>query len=152
MKPKNQNLCKCGCKEKDHELYDFMDGTKERIGCLNCGDISCKKFEPQEETIKLIDKVEAHYERTKNHSPRNKPEGKAEDKYPSERVKSHSSGGTLSDKKSKTFILGAYSEEDIKEFIKKRDELFEYHWKQPVFDVDKFREEKRKLAGDELLK
>ena len=45
---KTAGTCKCGCKEEDHELYEFMDGIKERIFCNNCGEISCKKYEVQD--------------------------------------------------------------------------------------------------------
>ena len=39
MKCKN-----CGCDEKEHELYEFMDGGEDRIGCMVCGENKCKKF------------------------------------------------------------------------------------------------------------
>lgn len=36
---------KCGCEKNKHELYQFADGTKERIGCLDCGELICNKFQ-----------------------------------------------------------------------------------------------------------
>ena len=48
------------CKNCEHENPHKYN----RVEChhFNC---DCKQFIPQEENIKLIDKVEAHYERTK---------------------------------------------------------------------------------------
>ena len=38
------DICECGCKREDHELYELIDGEKVRIGCNICGDLTCKKF------------------------------------------------------------------------------------------------------------